>query len=165
MTPTDYTDALRTLADPAYAAFQSALIPNIARERVLGVRMPALRALSKRLSSDDGKEDFYASLPHTYYDEDNLHGCLVAGEHDFERVIGLLDAFLPYIDNWATCDLLSPVAFRRRQTALLPHIRRWMSSPHVYTCRFGILNLMRYYLDEAFREEYLAWVAAIPTEE
>lgn len=165
MTPADYTEALRTIADPAYAAFQSALIPNMERERVLGVRMPALRALAKRLSSDDGKADFYASLPHTYYDEDNLHGCLIAGERDFERVIGLLDAFLPYIDNWATCDMLSPVAFRHREAALLPHIRRWMASPHVYTCRFGILNLMRYYLDGAFREEYLTWVAAIPTEE
>ena len=164
MTPGIYGEALLALADPAYADFQSALIPTVARERVLGVRMPALRSLAKRLAKDAGKNVFYADLPHGYYDEDNLHGCLIAGEKDFDRVISLLDAFLPYIDNWATCDMLSPAVFRCHKAALLPHIRRWMASPHVYTCRFGILNLMRHFLDDGFCADYLAWVAAIPTE-
>ena len=164
MTPASYTEALRAVADPAYADFQAALIPTIARERVLGVRMPALRALAKRLTSDEGKDAFYHALPHAYYDEDNLHGCLIAAERDFDRVIGLLDAFLPYIDNWATCDMLSPAVFRRHREALLPHVCRWMASEHLYTCRFGRLNLMRHYLDTDFRAEYLALVAAIPTE-
>lgn len=164
MTPAAYREALCAAADPAYADFQAALIPTVARERVLGVRMPALRRLAKCLAPDEGKEDFYRSLPHTYYDEDNLHGCLIAGERDFDRVIGLLDAFLPYIDNWATCDMLSPSVFRRHREELLPHIRRWVASGHLYTCRFGILNLMRHYLDADFRDEYLALVAAVPTE-
>lgn len=161
----NYAEMLRRMADPAYADFQSPLIPTVARERVLGVRMPELRALAKRLASDKDKEEFYRALPHTYYDEDNLHGCLIAGERDFDRVIGLLDAFLPHIDNWATCDMLSPAVFRSHREALLPHIRRWMASDHLYTCRFGILNLMRHYLDKDFREEYPALVAAIPTED
>ena len=165
MTPADYTEELRALADPTYASFQAPLIPTVASERILGVRMPALRALAKRLAGDEGKSAFLSALPHTYYDEDNLHGCLIAEERNFDRVIALLDAFLPCIDNWATCDMLSPVAFRHNRAALLPHIRRWMASPDIYTCRFGILQLMRYYLDEDFAEEYLAWVAAVPTDE
>ena len=165
MTPADYTEALRTIADPAYAAFQSALIPNMERERVLGVRMPALRALAKRLSSDDGKADFYASLPHTYYDEDNLHGRLIAGERDFERVIGLLDAFLPYIDNWATCDCFCPKVFAKHKEALIIPIRRWLDSGEAYTVRYGMEMLMRYYLDDAFRPEYLEWVADVRSTE
>ena len=97
-------------------------------------------ALAKRLASNEGKDAFYHALPHAYYDEDNLHGCLIAAERDFDRVIGLLDAFLPYIDNWATCDMLSPTVFRRHRETLLPHVRRWMASEHLYTCRFGILT-------------------------
>lgn len=93
MTPASYTEALRAVADPAYADFQAALIPTIARERVLGVRMPALRALAKRLTSDEGKDAFYHALPHAYYDEDNLHGCLIAAERDFDRVIAFWTLF------------------------------------------------------------------------
>ena len=156
---------LFALQDKGYQAFQIKLLPTVSPERVIGVRTPAIRALAKELRSTPQAQAFMAQLPHLYFEEYNLHGALIDSLRDFDACIVALDAFLPYVDNWATCDQTSPKCFKNRQSALLPHVRRWMASPHAYTCRFGIGMLMRWYLDDAFIPEYLQWVASIRSEE
>lgn len=156
---------LFALQDTAYRDFQLKLLPTVPPERVIGVRTPDIRALAKELRATPQEQAFLARLPHDYFDEDNLHGALIEGLRDFDACVAALDAFLPHVDNWATCDLLSPKCFKNRQQALLPYVRRWMTSPHVYTCRFGIGMLMRWYLDGAFAPESLQWVADIRSDE
>ena len=147
--------------DSAYRAFQSKLLPNIDPARVIGVRMPVLRAIAKRLAGSAEADAFLQALPHDYYDENNLHALLLGQERDFDTCIAALDRFLPYVDNWATCDVPAPPVLGQHPDALLPHIRRWMAAPHAYTCRYGIGLLLTHYLDSAFRPEYLQWVAAV----
>lgn len=124
--------------DSAYRAFQSKLLPNIDPARVIGVRMPVLRAIAKRLAGSAEADAFLQALPHDYYDENNLHALLLGQERDFDTCIAALDRFLPYVDNWATCDVPAPPVLGQHLDALLPHIRRWMAAPHAYTCRYGI---------------------------
>ncbi len=168
MTPIQ--ERLFALQDLSYRAFQCKLMPTIDPSRVIGVRMPALRQLSKEIAAEPQKVAEFLALPeHEYYEEDNLHGLLINGMKDFEECIAALDAFLPYVDNWATCDLLKSGSFRREagkaEDRLLPHVRRWLASEHTYTCRFGVGVLMNYYLDEAFEPRFLEWVGAIHSEE
>ena len=153
------------LQDLKYKDFQAKLMPTVDKSTIIGVRTPELRRLAKEFAKREDVGAFLDALPHRYYDENNLHGFLLCEEKDFDRVVARLDAFLPYIDNWATCDLLSPKAFRKHKTELLPHIRRWLASGEVYTVRFGIEMLMSHYLDGDFSPEYLAWVAAVRSEE
>ena len=156
---------LFALQDLSYKDFQCGLMPNIASERVIGVRMPALRAYARMLTAGEAAQ-FLAALPHRYYEENNLHGLLLCADRDFERTLARLDAFLPYVDNWATCDLLSPKAFaRRRDAALTSYIRRCLNADACYTIRFGIELLMNLFLDDAFDVRYLDWVAALRSEE
>lgn len=155
-----------SLRDEKYAAFQRPLLPNLAPESIIGVRTPALRLLAKELRGSAEAEAFLAALPHRYFEENQLHAFLVAQERVYRRCIERLERFLPFVDNWATCDQLSPRVLGRHRAELLPEVRRWMASGHEYTCRFGIGMLMRYYLeDNTFSEEYLRWVAAIDREE
>jgi 3-methyladenine DNA glycosylase AlkD len=155
-----------SLRDEKYAAFHRPLLPNLAPESIIGVRTPALRLLAKELRGSAEAEAFLAALPHRYFEENQLHAFLVAQEKDYRRCIERLERFLPFVDNWATCDQLSPRVLGRHRAELLPEVRRWMASGHEYTCRFGIGMLMRYYLeDNTFSEEYLRWVAAIDREE
>ena len=159
-------DRLFSLRDEKYAAFQRPLLPNLAPESIIGVRTPALRLLAKELRGSAEAEAFLAALPHRYFEENQLHAFLVAQERDYRRCIERLECFLPFVDNWATCDQLSPRVLGRHRAELLPEVRRWMASGHEYTCRFGIGMLMRYFLEaDAFSEEYLHWVAAIDREE
>ena len=159
-------ERLFSLRDEKYAAFQRPLLPNLAPESIIGVRTPALRLLAKELRGSAEAEAFLAALPHRYFEENQLHAFLVAQERDYRRCIERLERFLPFVDNWATCDQLSPRVLGRHRAELLPEVRRWMASGHEYTCRFGIGMLMRYYLeDNTFSEEYLRWVAAIDREE
>lgn len=159
-------ERLFSLRDEKYAAFQRPLLPNLAPESIIGVRTPALRLLAKELRGSAEAEAFLAALPHRYFEENQLHAFLVAQERDYRRCIERLECFLPFVDNWATCDQLSPRVLGRHRAELLPEVRRWMASGHEYTCRFGIGMLMRYYLeDNTFSEEYLRWVAAIDREE
>ena len=155
---------LEALADPAYRDFQAKLVPTVDPARILGVRTPALRDYARRLASERPEEAraFLAALPHETYDENNLHGELVgriakAPAEAFE----LLDAFLPYADNWATCDLIRVPAFRRDLTAVLGRIRGWVAAEPEYTVRFGVVQLMTLFLDETFEPEHLALVAGI----
>lgn len=159
-------ERLFSLRDEKYAAFQRPLLPNLVPESIIGVRTPALRLLAKELRGSAEAETFLAALPHRYFEENQLHAFLVAQERDYRRCIERLERFLPFVDNWATCDQLSPRVLGRHRAELLPEVRRWMASGHEYTCRFGIGMLMRYFLEpDAFSEEYLHWVAAIDREE
>ncbi len=161
--PSLFFNDLCALAEKDYSAFTAKLVPNIPPERILGVRIPALRNLAKGLIKDrpDDVAAFLADLPHDYFDENNLHGLLLAEIKDMERVIAALNLFLPYVDNWATCDIISPKAFKRQRDALLPAIRRWMASDREYTIRFGVEMLMTHYMAEDFDPAYLEWVAAL----
>lgn len=156
---------LKELADPEYAQFHRRLIPNVPPETVLGVRIPALRRLAKELAERDCAKDFLSELPHSYYDENCLHGLLINEIRDFDRTVSELDAFLPHVDNWAVCDLINPKAFRKRPPELIGHIRRWMADGHPFTVRFAIGMLLKLYLDQAFQPEYLDWAAGIDREE
>lgn len=155
---TDIQRDLFSMQDPGYRIFHSRLMPTVDPGLVIGVRMPDLRRYAKTMVQP---ERFLLELPHTYYEENNLHGLLIAGMRDFNAVLGELERFLPCIDNWATCDLLVPKCFGSHREALLPHIRRWLTSDHPYTVRFGLGMLMHFYLDSTFLPEYLDWAAAL----
>ena len=156
---------LRAARDPAYQAFQCKLMPTVDPQTVLGVRTPELRRIARSLRGAPETEDFLARLPHRYYEENNLHGLLICALRDYDETVAALEAFLPFVDNWATCDLLSPAAFRRRPPQLPEQIRRWLDSGRCYTVRFGLGTLLRFYLDDDFRPEYLDWAASVRSEE
>ena len=151
--------ALFARQDCAYRAFQCRLMPTVSPRRVIGVRTPRLRALAKQLSGSAFAEAFLQQLPHAYYEEDNLHGFLIARIRSFEQCTAALDRFLPYVDNWATCDQLPVKVLAKRPDETLERVDRWLASKHCYTIRFGIGVLMRLYLDELFDERFLAMVA------
>ena len=153
------------LQDETYRDFQSALMPTVPKEKVIGVRTPALRKLAKQLANTPEAETFLQKLPHFYYEENALHAFLLEAVRDYGAALEATEHFLPYVDNWAVCDCFSPKVFAQHKPELLPAIRRWLGSDQVYTVRYGIGMLMRYYLDDAFRPEYLAWVAAVHSEE
>ena len=167
MTPE--TEAIRArlfaLQDEKYRAFHSALMPTVPKETVIGVRVPALRKLAKQLAGTPQAEVFLRSLPHGYYEENNLHAFLIESIRDYDRALAETEKFLPYIDNWATCDGFCPKVFAKHKPELLAHICRWLDSGEVYTMRYGMGMLMRYYLDEEFRPEYLEWVAGVHSTE
>ena len=158
-------ETLFSLREEKFAAFQARLIPNVAPERVIGVRTPALRKLAKTLRGSGQAEEFLKALPHEFFEENNLHAFLLCEMKDFEACVQAVEDFLPYVDNWATCDQMSPGVFRKNKQALLPHIRRWIASEQCYTRRFGIGMLMSHFLDGDFREEYLSLVSDIRSEE
>ena len=164
---------LQALQDREYAAFQAKLTPGIPSESFIGVRVPDARALAKRLdkeakTSDERRQeiqDFLSDLPHRYYDENMLHGLLIAQIKDFDTCLEATERFLPYIDNWAVCDIMSPKVFARHKAELLQKIRQWSASDHTYTCRFGLEMLMTHFLDQDFRPELLEIPAAARSEE
>ena len=158
-------EKLFAMQDADYRDFHAKLIPNIPYETIIGVRTPALRAFSKEFWKSAEKDAFMARLPHTYYEENNLHGFLIELIRDFDETVAALDAFLPYVDNWATCDMMNPKSLKKDKTALLVVIRRWLASEHPYTVRFGIKTLMQYYLGDNFRAEYAEMVLAVENEE
>ena len=137
----------------------------MARETVIGVRTPDLRKMAKQICKTPVAQEFLHSLPHRYFDENQLHAFILSEEKDYDTCIAKLECFLPYVDNWATCDQLAPRCFKKHTQELLLFIRKWMASEHTYTIRFGIGTLMRYYLDDAFHPEYLEWVASVRSEE
>ncbi|WP_312636178.1 DNA alkylation repair protein [Oscillibacter sp.] len=156
---------LFALQDLKYKDFQCKLIPTVAPERVIGVRTPELRKLANELSKEPETAEFLKRLPHQYYDENNLHGFVIEQIKDYNTAVAAIDAFLPYVDNWATCDLISPKVFRKHRPELLNEIQRWMASDRTYTIRFGIGMLMTHFLDENFAPEHLTLVAKIHSEE
>ena len=158
-------ETLFSLRDEKFAAFQARLIPNVAPERIIGVRTPALRKLAKTLRGSGEAEEFLKALPHEFFEENNLHAFLLCEMKDFDACVQAVEDFLPYVDNWATCDQMSPGVFRKNKQALLPYIRCWIASERCYTRRFGTGMLMSHFLDEDFREEYLRLVSDKRSEE
>lgn len=157
----DVRARLFAMQDLGYRAFHSKLMPTVPPENVIGVRTPEIRKLARQMSQTPEAEAYLQRLPHRYYEENNLHGALVSLLRDYDRTVEALEAFLPHVDNWATCDLMSPLAFRKHPEPLPEQARRWMASEHVYTARFGIGVLLGFYLDGAFRPEYLEWVSQV----
>ena len=161
----DIIRSLFELQDIPYRDFQSKLIPNVDKDRFIGVRTPQLRSLAKVLAKRNDIVDFLSDLPHSYFDENQLHAFIISEMKDFDRCTEEIDRFLPFVDNWATCDQMSPKCLRKHKAALLEHIRNWISSQETYTVRFAIGMLMEHYLDEDFSEDYLSMVSAVPCEE
>lgn len=159
------TYRLFELQDKKYADFQAKLIPNVPRERIIGVRVPDCRKLAKDIFNDGNYGAFIKELPHRYMDEDLLHGLILSEYKDFDECLEAVDAFLPYVDNWAVCDIMSPKVFRKNKPVLIEKIKEWAASDHVYTCRFGMEMLMSHFLDEDFKPEYLDIPAAVRSEE
>ena len=158
-------ELLFQLQDKGYRDFQSKLIPTIPVETIIGVRIPAIRKLAKEYGKDPESVEFLKQLPHTYYDENILHALLVAEIKDYEVCVKEVEHFLPYVDNWAVCDIFSPKVFRKNKDKLIDKIREWTASGQPYTCRFGMEMLMTHFLDEDFRVEYLEIPAAVHSEE
>ena len=157
-------EELFRLQDRAYREFQCKLLPTVDPETVIGVRTPELRTYAKHLGKEDAAA-FLAELPHAYFDENQLHAFLVSDIRDFGRCLAEVDRFLPFVDNWATCDQMSPKVFRRNRPALLEPIRGWIASEETYTVRFGIGMLMQHFLEEDYDPAYPEWVAGIRSEE
>ena len=158
-------EELFRLQDLGYRDFQSRLIPTVDPQRIIGVRTPALRALAKALLRQGEASAFLEALPHDYFDENQLHAFLLCEMKDFSACLEAVECFLPFVDNWATCDQLSPKVFRKHRPELLAPVRRWIDSGETYAVRFGLGMLLAHYLDEAFDPLYLEWAAAVPSVE
>ena len=156
---------LYRLQDIKYRDFQSKLIPTVSPDKFIGVRTPELRKLAKLVGKRDDVDTFLKELPHTFFDENQIHAFIISGMKDYAACLEAVDRFLPYVDNWATCDQMSPKVFRKHRGELLEPVRRWMKSDETYTIRFGIGMLMEHFLDEDFEPEYVQMVAGIRSEE
>ncbi|MBO4866135.1 MAG: DNA alkylation repair protein [Ruminococcus sp.] len=161
----DIRTELEAVADKEYRDFQSKLLPNVPNEIFLGVRTPDIRKLAKKLLKSGEADSFLSAVPHELFDENQLHSLTVTEIKDFHKALEETEKFLPYVDNWATCDQLNPRSFKGRQEELLPHIKRWINSGKCYTTRFGMKMLMMHYLGEHFKAEYLEWVSSVQSEE
>lgn len=161
----EITKSLFAMQDEAYHAFHAKLMPNIAYDRIIGVRMPKLRAYAKEVAKEAYAKAFLKELPHPYYEENNLHGALLSHLYkDVEEYITELNKFLPYVDNWATCDMMSPKVFKKNLPLVYEHVKKWLKSDETYTVRFGIVTLLGYFLDDEFVPEMLDLVAGVQSE-
>lgn len=156
---------LFSMQDIKYRDFQSKLIPTVAYDSVIGVRTPELRKYAKQLEKTEGITEFLKDLPHKYFDENQLHAFLISEIKDFDKCMEEVERFLPYVDNWATCDQMIPKVFKKHRKELLEVVYRWMESDETYTIRFAIGMLMKYFLEEDFQIEYAGKVAAVKSEE
>ena len=156
---------LFSMQDLKYKDFQGKLMPTVDPEQIIGVRTPMLRSFAKKYGKTEEAKDFLNVLPHHYYEENNLHGLLLEQIRDYDVCMYELERFLPYIDNWATCDLLALRIVKKHLSDFAGKIDRWLDSEHTYTIRFGIGMLMRYYLEDAFCMEYPQKVAEVQSEE
>ncbi len=152
---------LLSMGEEGYRAFQCRLMPSVEPGRVIGIRTPALRSFAREFSKTPEAAAFLKALPHWYYEENNLHAFLIEGMGDYAQAVAALEDFLPHVDNWATCDMMRPKAFKKRLPELLEQIKIWISSDHTYTIRFGIEMLMTFYLDDRFQPEYLELAAGV----
>ena len=153
-------ERLKEHQDEKYREFQSALVPNIDKSTILGVRTPQMKNIAKEVFGTEEASAFLNSLPHDYYEENLVHFFLVAMIKDFDECVQAVETFLPYIDCWPVCDQASPKSFKKNHEKLLPLIRKWIASDHVYTTRFGMRMLMNEFLGDDFKDEYLEWVAS-----
>ena len=156
---------LFSLRDLKYKEFHQKLMPTVNPDKVIGIRTPVLRKFAKDFSKREEAESFIKNLPHKYYEEDNLHAFLLEEIRDYETLIEELNKFLPFVDNWATCDMMRPKTLKNHKTELLEDIKRWLTLKDTYTIRFAVNCLMLYYLEEDFKPEYLQWVKNIESQE
>lgn len=161
----DILQHLFSLQDEPYRQFQCKLMPTVDPETVIGVRTPALRAYARKLAGTPEAEAFLNQLPHRYYEENNLHAFLLEQCRDYDGSIAQLERFLPYVDNWATCDSMCPKVLGKHPGRLLGQIKRWIKSDQTYTVRYGLGLLMRFYLDDSFQPEILELAAGVRSEE
>ncbi len=153
-------EKLLSYQDEKYKEFQSKLVPNIDKKTIIGVRTPQIRNIAKEIFGTKEATMFLKELPHKYYEEKLVHFFLISKIKDYNECIKEVEKFLPYIDCWPVCDQASPMVFKKNHDKLLPSIKKWIKSNHVYTARFGIRMLMNEFLDDDFKEEYLEWVAS-----
>ena len=165
MISADIYKELLSLQDKGYRDMQITIIPTVKADSIIGVRTPALRSLAKELAKREDIDTFLNDLPHKYFEENQLHAFILSGMKDADKAFELTDEFLPYVDNWATCDQMSPKIFKKHRAELLGPIDKWMASGQTYTIRFGIGMLMEHFLDEDYDKKYLKKVAAVHSEE
>lgn len=157
--------SLYAAADAVYREFNSSLITSVDKSRIIGVRTPRLRAMAKNIIKSETDKDFIQNLPHKFFEENQLHAFVISEYRDFDAAVRAVDNFLPYIDNWATCDQMSPRVFVKNAEKLLPYIKKWIKSKHAYTVRFAVLCLMRYFLDVGFDIKYVDMVLNVKSDE
>ena len=156
---------LLDLKDKKYGEFQIKLIPTVDPKSIIGVRTPELRKLAKEIIKENDYEAFLNDLPHKYFDENQLHAFIISEIKDYDKCLDEVNKFLPYVDNWATCDQMSPKVFKKNHDKLIDNITKWIKSKETYTIRFGIGMLMQYYLDDNFKPEYLKLVSKLKSQE
>jgi 3-methyladenine DNA glycosylase AlkD len=159
------SDRLFLLQDPEYRDFSAKLMPNVDKSTVIGVRTPQLRKLAREIYREGNYQTFLHNLPHKYYEENNLHGFLIEQIRDPKEYLQEIEKLLPYIDNWATCDLIHPKCLKKDPELVIKHVKKWLGSSHTYTVRYGIGVLLSDFLDELFRPDYLDWVAGVKSDE
>ncbi len=158
-------DLLIREKDEEYKDFQAKLVPNISPDTMIGVRTPQMRKIAKEVFNSESRDEFLKDLPHGYYEENLVHFFVIAMIKDFDQCVRAVEEFLPYIDCWPVSDQATPKTFTRNHEKLLPYIRKWIKSDHIYTARFGIRMLMNEFLDEDFKPDYLEWVASVKGED
>ncbi len=163
MTPIQ--ENLFQLQDLGYRDFHSKLMPTVCKDKIIGVRVPQLRKLAKELNKSELKADFLNTLPHRYYEEDNLHAFLIEQIKDFDECIFALDKFLLFIDNWATCDMMTPKVLGTNTEKLYEKIEEWAKSEHIYTVRFAIVTLMKFFMNEHLDKKHLNLLLSIKSDE
>ena len=163
MTPIQ--EKLFALQDLGYGDFHSKLMPTVCKDRIIGVRVPQLRKFAKELNKSELKAEFLNTLPHKYYEEDNLHAFFIEQIKDFDECISALDDFLLFIDNWATCDMMTPKVLGTNTEKLYEKIEEWVKSEHIYTIRFAIVTLMKFFMDERLDKKHLSLILKIKTDE
>ena len=156
---------LFAMADPSYKSFHCALIPTVDPDTVIGIRTPMLRKFAAEFAKTEDAAAFLRDLPHRYYEENNLHGFLLEKIKDYDTLIAELNRFLPHVNNWATCDMISPKIFKKHLPELFEQIRTWLKAEDTYTVRFAIGMLMKFCLDESFDPAGPGLVAKIRSEE
>ena len=153
-------EKLFTFEDPKYRDFQSKLVPNIEKETIIGVRTPDMKKIAKEFAKEESTKDFLKDLPHKYYEENLVHIFILSMIKDFDECVKGLEAFFPYIDCWPVCDQSSPGIFKKNHEKVLPLVKKWIDSDHVYTSRYGMRILMNEFLGDDFKPEYLSCVAS-----
>lgn len=158
-------NAIFAARDEEYADFTAKLIPNVPRESIIGVRTPQLRSIAKRFGKNAGINEFLSALPHEYHEQNLVHAYIAESIGDFDSAVKTIEAFLPYVTNWAVCDSMTPRVFAKHTGELLPIIKKWLQSAHPYTVRFGLRMLMCFYLEKEFASEINALAASVCSEE
>lgn len=154
-------EKLFELRDENYKKFSAKLLPTVEEEKIIGIRTPELYKFVKKFFQDNDAENFLNDLPHKYFEENSIHAILICEMKNYAECLQAVKKFLPFIDNWGTCDSLVPKIFAKHTTELEGEIKSWLASNEIYTVRFAISMLMKFYLGKNFDEKYLRWVSEV----